>query len=166
MVAEYPEQGSGFRRFFESDYERMFHTLFLACGNREEAEDFVQEAMARAFERWEQVQAAQSPTSYVYKIAFNLLRRRRRRDALARRLLRREVEAEDPTADVERRVLVVEALMALPLTQREVVVLVYWRGMTSEEAANILGIKPGAVRARLHRGRDALRRLLGGDHES
>ena len=165
MVAEDREQGSGFRSFFESDYERMFHTLFLACGNREEAEDFVQEAMARALERWEQVQAAQSPTGYVYKIAFKLLRRRRRRDALARRLLRREVET-DPTSDVERRALVVEALKALPLTQREVVLLVYWRGMTSEEAANILGIKPGAVRARLQRGRDALRRLLGGDHES
>jgi len=166
VVVHGAESASAFRDFFESEYERMFHTLFLTCGNREEAEDLTQEAMARAFEHWDRVRAAQSPARYVYKIAFNLLRRRRQRAALGRLLLRREVEREDSIAKVERRAGIVEVLLELPLGQREALVLVDWWGMSSTEAGRILGIKPASVRSRLHRGRTALRKLLGGEDDA
>src|SRR4029453_16523446 len=44
--------GADFGSFFEAEYERLFQALYLACGDKTEAEDLAQEAMARAFERW------------------------------------------------------------------------------------------------------------------
>jgi DNA-directed RNA polymerase specialized sigma24 family protein len=42
-----------FSTFFEAEYERLFQAMYLMCGNKSDAEDLAQEAMARAFERWE-----------------------------------------------------------------------------------------------------------------
>src|SRR6266511_5328092 len=71
-----------FSTFFEAEYERLFQAMYLMCGNKADAEDLAQETMARAFERWDRVQAAETPIGYVFQIAFNLqpsvLRRARR----------------------------------------------------------------------------------------
>ena len=48
------------------------------------------------------------------------------------------------------------ALAMLPDAQREVIVLIEWLGMTSEEAGKVLGVSPGAVRVRLTRAKQAL----------
>jgi DNA-directed RNA polymerase specialized sigma24 family protein len=45
--------------------------LYLACGDETDAEDLAQEAMARAFDRWERVQAVERLIGYVFQIAFN-----------------------------------------------------------------------------------------------
>jgi RNA polymerase sigma-70 factor (ECF subfamily) len=70
-----------FRAFFEAEYERVLKTMLIVTGNRSEAEDIAQEAMARAFERWGSVSAAASPAGYVFTTAFNLHRSGLRRTA-------------------------------------------------------------------------------------
>lgn len=54
------------------------------------------------------------------------------------------------------RMAALEALAALPEQQREVLLLVAWDGLTPDEAASALGIRPGTFRVRAHRARAAL----------
>jgi hypothetical protein len=60
-----------FTAFFEAEYERLFQALYLMSGNRADAEDLAQDTMARAFDRWDRVRTAATPSGYVFQIAFN-----------------------------------------------------------------------------------------------
>lgn len=149
-----------FTAFFQAGYERLFQTLFLTCGNAGDAEDLAQEAMARAFERWDRVQAAKTPMGYVFQIAFNLYRSRLRR--IRRALTRGPAPPAAETNVGQIRLEVLEALSSLPRSQREALLLVEWLGFPAEEAGRILGIEASSVRGRIHRARTALRERLGG----
>jgi RNA polymerase sigma-70 factor (ECF subfamily) len=153
-----------FEDFFRDESVRLGKALYLLCGDEAEAEDLVQEAMARAYERWPRVRTMASPTGYVYRVALNLHRRRFRRARLARRAEERpEESARDPALTVSSREEILTALRSLSVEQREAVVLVEWLGLGAEEAGSVLGVKPESVRSRLHRARTALRERLGGN---
>ena len=64
----------------------------------------------------------------------------------------------------ERRQLVRAALARLPRGDAEILLLKYTEGWTSRELADRLGVSPGAVEARLHRGRRRLRGELAGSN--
>jgi RNA polymerase sigma factor (sigma-70 family) len=156
-----------FEAFFRGEHERLFQTLVLVCGDRSEAEEVAQEAMARAFERWDRVVKADSPAAYVYRIALNLNRRRLRRAELIRRRGQdlTPTQPVDPAAAVEARAEARRALAALPVGLREALVLVEWVGLSAEEAAPVLGIEAVSVRGRLHRARQKLSELTGGEDD-
>lgn len=157
------EGGLDFAGFFHAEYESLLRTMYLLCRNRAEAEDLSQEAMARAFERWEKVRTASSPRAYVFTIALNLRRSTLRRTAVAIRHRHPDPPIPDePHTIVERRTDILRALRSLPQSQREALLLVEWVGMTSEEAGQVLGIEAESVRGRLHRARRALRERYGG----
>src|SRR5438876_10169578 len=121
-----------FEAFFRIVHGRRFETLVLVCGNRWEAEEIAQEAMARAFEHWDRVAKAESPAAYVYRVALNLNRRRLRRAALGRRR-RPELSPSlsvDPAVAVEARTEARRALASLPVGLREALVLVEWSGLS------------------------------------
>jgi len=160
------EHGLDFEAFFETEFERLFQTLYLICGDRAEAEDLAQETMARLYERWDRVTAAENPSAYLYTSAFNLHRRRLRRLVLSRRTNSKPNESSpDPAHVVETRTEVLRLLASLPRAQREALVLVEWLGLTTEEAGRVLGIEAVSVRGRLHRARAALRERFGGIDE-
>jgi RNA polymerase sigma-70 factor (ECF subfamily) len=153
-----------FADFFQREHLRLGRAIYLLCGDRFEAEDLIQEALARACERWDQVSVMQEPAGYVYRIAANLHRRRMRRQRIFRPLSGfEEPSGGDEAYRVERHADVWAALSRLRFEQREAVVLVELLGYEPAAAAKMLGIAPGAMRVRLHRGREALRRTLGGD---
>ena len=154
-----------FDRFFEDEYPRLVRALYLITANPGEAEDLVQEAMARVYARWDRVREMASPAGYVYKTALNIHRKRLRRVALTLRTLLPGSDSGDPASDVALRSDVARALQALPQGQRVALVLTEWMGLSTKEAAAILGIQVGAVRVRLHRALAALRDSLGGSHE-
>jgi RNA polymerase sigma-70 factor (ECF subfamily) len=72
------------------------------------------------------------------------------------------VATTDPTASRQLRELE-RALGELPEEQREVILLVGLEGMSYDQAAAILNVPVGTIRSRLSRGREALRKLLGGE---
>jgi len=75
-----------------------------------------------------------------------------------------EIPAPAPAGDVEARPLppgLQRALEKLPEPQREAVVLLKVQGLSVAEAASRLGVSPGAVKLRAHRGYRALRTSLG-----
>lgn len=152
-----------FTSFFERESLRLGRAIFLLTGDAAEAEDLVQEAFARAYERWDRISTMAEPAGYVYRIASNLHRRRSRRNGRSRPLadaIGRASDALDP-ANAGHDVLA--ALATLSHAEREAIVLVELLGFDAEAAGGILGIKAGTVRVRLHRARAHLREALGGD---
>src|SRR5438132_9496701 len=133
--------GSGvaadFTAFFGAEYERLFQSLYLLCGNKADAEDLAQETMARAFERWDRVRAAETPTGYVFQIGFNLHRSRLRR---ARRALKggdRVAVRAEPNLG-QTRLEVLEALASLPAAQRQARVVGERPGFSGGAAGRLL----------------------------
>jgi RNA polymerase sigma-70 factor, ECF subfamily len=155
------EEGVDFESFFRAEALSLGRALYLLTGDRAETEDLVQEAMARAYERWDKVQRMDSPAGYVYTTALNLYRRRRRR--IIQRPFLPQSPAPDPAEVAGTRLDLRQALRSLSRQQREALVLVEWLGFDSDQAARILGIRPSSVRTRVHRAKIALRALGGID---
>ena len=162
------EQAPPFEGFFDQHYERLLRVLYLATGDRHEAEDLAQDAFVRVYERWDKIAGLERPDGYLYRTALNLRRSRLRRLAVATRKLlggRQSEEVADPASQSDERDAIRRALAALPAGQREAVVLVEWLGMTDAEASEVLGISPVAVRVRISRARPTLREHLRGESD-
>jgi len=162
-----PEQDLDFESFFRREHPRIFRLAYLLTGDRAEAADIAQEAMARALERWDRVGAMASPGGYVVRIAVHLHHHRLRRLGLRRREeagARAPVPGDELASAVAARSDVMRVLLALPAGQRQALVLTEWLGMDSAEAGRAMGIRPSSVRARVHRARAAFREQLGDDY--
>lgn len=152
-----------FAAFFDAAYAGLVRSLFVVTGNKLEAEDLVQEAMARAYERWRRVSTMSSREGYVYRVAVNLNRKRLHR-------LRRHLQAitlasanAGEPLETATRTALLQAVTRLPENQRVALVLTEFWGLPSHEVAGILGVKAASVRSRVHRARSSLRASLGGD---
>jgi RNA polymerase sigma-70 factor (ECF subfamily) len=146
----------GFAVFYASSYRRLLGQLFAVTGDLAEAENVLQEAYARAFVRWSRVRGYDRPEAWVRRVAINLAvmvdRSLRRR---ARALLRLGPPPLVPELSPEA-IDLHDALRALPLGQRQVIVLHHLVGLPVEEIARELRLAPGTVRSRLARGRAAM----------
>jgi RNA polymerase sigma-70 factor, ECF subfamily len=145
-----------FAAFYASVFARLVGQLRVVTGDLQEAEDVVQEAMARASTRWARLQSYDVPEAWVRRVALNLaadrVRRGRRRLAALRRLV---PPATQPAEQVEDLALL-QALRGLSIGQRQVLVLHYLIGMPVQEVARTLRVPTGTVKVRLSRGRQAL----------
>jgi RNA polymerase sigma factor (sigma-70 family) len=154
-----------FEDFFEAESRTLYRRLCLVTGNRQEAEEVMQDAFIRVLERWERVSAMENPAGYLYRTAFHEVHRRSRRTARAVRdfaLMRPEV---DDFAAAEDREIVRRALGKLTRRQRAAVVLTELLGYTSEEAGAIMGARAVTVRVLASQGRATMRRMLGSPDE-
>ena len=97
------ERSASFEEFFRTEFERLFQVLYLSMGSRIEAEELAQQAMARAYARWERVREMASPAGYVYRTAFNLNRRRLRRESFRPRRWLGPAASPDPAESSEHR---------------------------------------------------------------
>lgn len=136
-------------------------------GNRDLADDLVQETLLKAWAARSRFQAGTNMRAWTFIILRNLFLSQMRRarfsgewdDLVADRLLAapagqdRQIEL----GDVER------ALQHLPASQREALILVGAGGFAYEEAAQICGVAVGTIKSRVARGRVALEALLEGE---
>jgi RNA polymerase sigma-70 factor (ECF subfamily) len=136
--------------------------LYAYFGDRQEAQDVVQEAFCRAYSRWRTVSRYDDPVAWIRRVAWNLAVSRWRRTRTALTFLRKqrpgEAQLDGPGPD---RVALVAALATLPATQRRAVVLRYLADLTVAEIAGREGVAEGTVKSWLHRGRAALAAQLG-----
>jgi RNA polymerase sigma-70 factor (ECF subfamily) len=147
------------REFLYTSYPRLVAAVALTSGSRPAAEDAVQEALLRAWERSEKGQEIESLEAWVRTVALNLSRsglRRMRSEGRARARLHAP-SVEEPIAD---RVDVERALSSLPRRQREAVVLRYYLQLDTREVASTLGVEEGTVKSTLFRARAALATAL------
>lgn len=144
-----------FEDFYRAERASVQRAVGFTVGVPDLARECVDEAMTRAYERWDQVVAMDSPAGWVYRVAVNHARNRNRRRAVERRKQPPPPPATAPAAEVADPALAA-ALARLPEDQRSVVVLRYYLDWSLDQIAAGLGIAPGTVTSRLHR---ALRRL-------
>jgi RNA polymerase sigma factor (sigma-70 family) len=149
-----------FEVFFEAERVRLFRTLCLVSGDRGEAEELMQEAFVRLWERWAQVSSHPDPSGYLYRTAFNLFRDRGRRVLRRVRHLLASEQAEDAFARIDDREELIRALRTLSPRQRAALVLTELLDLDSNEAAELLKVRPVTVRVLASQGRAALKREL------
>ena len=152
-----------FEAFYQAVFPRLVGQLGLVTGDLAEAEDLVQEALARASARWSRLRAYDLPEAWVRRVALNLAadRTRRLRRKLAALARIGPPPAVPPTS--EDALVVAAALRTLPLAHRQVLVLHYLADLSVDQVAGELGIRSSTVRGRLARARRVLATQLN-DH--
>jgi RNA polymerase sigma-70 factor, ECF subfamily len=155
------EPGPRFDTFVEEEHVRLFKALYFVTGNREEAEDLAQDAFLKLWERWDRIDTIEDPTAYLFRVALNGFRMRRRRMAMALRRQPDAIESRDAYVDAEMRLDVRRLLLEVTPRQRAALLLVDLLGYPSEQAASILRIRPSTVRNLVHQGRTTLRSMEG-----
>jgi len=163
-VVHVPVEG-GFEGLYRREYPRVAGTAYLLTRDKEEARDLAQETFSRAFSRWGSLSHHPSPEAWLQKVVTNLsfswhrrLRLRRSKPAP-----RAEDFMVDPVEPVDPQIL--RALGELSDGQRAVVVLRYYADLSVAQVAEILGKKPGTVKALSSQGVANMRRLLGSKGE-
>ena len=141
-----------FARFVQAVEPRLRRALVGVFGI-EQAHDAVAEALAWAWEHWDDVEQLQNPAGYLYRVA-----RSHGRVRTPKRV--RYLVAEASTLpDIEPAL--PDAIRALPERQRSVVWLVYACEWSYTEVAAALDISASTVGTHARRGLDALRRSIG-----
>ncbi len=169
----------GFERIVDDFQRRLYGFALRMTGNREDAEEIVQDAFVRAFRALGKMSDEQRRElrlqPWLYTITLNVTRNRLRSkrptnvalDALADpdALLNHTQEGpEQPEAIVERgadMVLVEQALLQLPMHLRAAATLRFIEGRSHPEIAEILNQPIGTVKSHVHRAVRILRRILG-----
>lgn len=150
-----------FEAFYVANERRLFRALFVVTGDRDEAEDVMQTAFCKVWERWERVALLDDPVGYLFRTAFNTHRSATRRSVRAARRLvgwKPEESPPEPSEVAATRDHAARALAVLTRRQREAVVLTALLGFGGPEAAQIMGIRPATVRVLVSQARAVLAR--------
>jgi RNA polymerase sigma-70 factor (ECF subfamily) len=154
-----------YSRLVDRHYDRCARIAVRILGNREDAEEALQDAFLRAFRALEDYEDRERFAAWLTRILVNqcrtMLARTRRREAVFLDVDPREL---DLVVDGSLRggawPELEHALAQLPLDQREAVVLKYADDLTYEEMARITGAGQSALKMRVQRAFTRLRALL------
>lgn len=149
-----------FDALYARSFKRLVAQIYAMCGNFAEAQDCVQEAFVRAWDRRRVLDTEQCPEAWIRTVAYRLAVSRWRR---AQRALRPPDRSQLPRSEPEpdgSRVELMRALSQLPTDQRRAVVLFHLCDVSIRDIAMETGVPIGTVKARLSRGRAALAGML------
>ena len=154
-----------YARLVDRHYERCARIAARILGNREDAEEALQDAFLRAFRALEEYEDRERFSAWLTRILVNQCRttlaRTRRREAVFLDVEPRELDlAVDGAGSTGAWPELEQALAQLPLEQREAVVLKYADDLTYEEMARITGAGESALKMRVQRAFTRLRALL------
>ena len=143
----------------------MAYVLRLTAGDRQQAEDVVQETMLRAWRQAGQLDLTEPSlmpwlATVARRIVIDDKRRKSARPAETGDGMLENAPAADSTDELLRKVLVAEALRSLSAAHREVLNETILRDRTVNEAADALGIPVGTVKSRVYYALKALRVVL------
>jgi RNA polymerase sigma-70 factor (ECF subfamily) len=145
---------------------RLVNLAWRFCRDRAMAEDMAQDAFVRAFKALRTFRGDAAFSTWLTAIALNTYRSAvLERPPVAFDLdpARLRGEGPDALAGLERRErsdVIRRLVLTLPTRYREPMALYYFEEMNLAETARVLGLREGTLKARLHRGRDLLRRRL------
>ncbi|WP_367137867.1 SigE family RNA polymerase sigma factor [Saccharothrix sp. HUAS TT1] len=151
-----------FTHYFDRCADSMRFTAFLLCGNHHEAEDVVQSAFLKLYLAGPKLAQREGLEAYLRQIVVRTFLAERRRVRWKREKLT-DVLPEAPVAESlsEDRLVVWQALAAVPAKQRATLVLRFWHDLGVEETAAALRCSEGTVKSNTNRGLKALRQRLG-----
>ncbi len=172
-------EDDAYEQFVRQYSGRVLATARRLLGNEQDAQDAVQETFLSAFKAMGQFAGSAKLSTWLYRIVVNAalmkLRSRRRRpeesiDALLpsfdaqgewmSKVTSWDMSSEQLLQRQQIRTLVRRCVDSLPDNYRSVLLLRDIEELDTEEAADLLGITPNAIKIRLHRARQALSTLL------
>lgn len=155
------EEFEQFEQFAAREHERLRRVAVSLTGNPHDADDLLQDTLAKLLVHWSKVTATSSPTRYAHRTMVNTFlsgkRRRASTEVVSSEVVDLKTSSNDPTSDFIQRHDLLSAVLRLPPNQRVVIVLRYLEDLPVSEVAGILGKREGAVRATCHRGLETLR---------
>jgi RNA polymerase sigma-70 factor (ECF subfamily) len=168
---------AAFAELFNCYHLQVFRSAYLIARRPEAADDITQLVFVELFSAFHRFDLRRPFLPWLYRIVHNVsvdyLKRDRRGRTLAPTTnaqfdtLLGPDPGPGPAEQVEQaelRQTIWDALEHLPVNQRAVLVLSYYGGLNEHEVAEAMGVRPGTVKSRLHRARQALREALARDH--
>ena len=168
-----------FEVFVRTYQDMVFATAVRLLGEPAEAEDVAQQVFLKAFQRFDEIGTSPAAAGWLKTVAknacLNHLSRYRSRWRFFSELTRADDSGTDAAYDVsapaatspalqmertDERARLELALRALPVHQREPLVLFHFEEVSYEEIASTLGVSRAKVKTDIHRGREALRNVL------
>ncbi len=156
--------------------DKLYHLAYRMVGNRQEAEDIVQETFLRVFRNLDRYDETMKFSTWIYRIGTNLcidkLRKRKASYSLDADVADGEgtdwyamLPSDEPTpegrvmlSETQRRIR--EAIDTLPEKYKSVVILRYLHDMSLQEIGDVLDMPVTTVKTRVHRGREFLRKKM------
>ncbi|MFL6110262.1 MAG: SigE family RNA polymerase sigma factor [Catenulispora sp.] len=149
-----------FSRYVTERSGALLRVAYLLTGNRADAEDLLQTALAKTYLSWNRIQDKGALDGYVRRVLVNTQTswwRKRRVDEYATDQLPEQAWEDSRPAEFELRSTVWNSLAQLPRRQRAVVVLRYYEDLSEAETAEVMGISIGTVKSTASRALAKLR---------
>ncbi|WP_019870181.1 SigE family RNA polymerase sigma factor [Salinispora oceanensis] len=140
----------------------LLRAAYALAGSQHGAEDLLQTALAKAYARWPRIRGDAEPyvRQILYRDQVSGWRRRSRRPEFPVAVPPDRVGGPDRGHEVDLRLLLREALLALPPRQRAVLTLRYLEDLSVEQTAELLGCRAGTVASQTSRALARLRQLV------
>jgi RNA polymerase sigma-70 factor (ECF subfamily) len=162
---------AAFEELVRRHADRLYRVVLRFSADPEEAEDITQEAFLRAWRSIGRFRGRSRFFTWLYRIAINEAKRRHERRPASGAVTPIEQspleDAPDWSESPERRaqqrdmrVALEQAVRALPFKYRAPLILRDVEGLSTAEAAEVMGLREAAFKSRLHRARLSVRRAL------
>lgn len=145
------------KSLIENYSSMLFRICYCILCNRADAEDALQDTFLKYLTKSPEFESAEHEKAWLIKVATNtsknmVLLRKRRKTVDFEELNSIGIEDEDTQ--------IFESILALPVKYKIVMTLYYIEGYSSKEVSDIIGVSPDAVRKRLQKGRELLKREI------
>lgn len=168
----YLDEAMDFEALANQHKDAVYRQMLRACGNREDAEDVLIEALFRAYRHLDKLEHPEAFRAWLGRIGRRVCWRLKRREAVLPLIQLSQMEEEgfeipggDATPDarldaMQMKQQLESALQVLPEDNRRVYEMRDLENQSGEEVARALGISLAAMKSRLHRARALLRERL------
>jgi RNA polymerase sigma-70 factor (sigma-E family) len=160
-----PPTDEEFAELVHACWASLYRTAYLILGDRTDAEDLVQTALAKTYANWRKVRNIEAAPGYarttMVNTAASWFRKKGWRNERPTEALPESAHSSRLETDLSDRRTVIDALGTLPPRQRAVVVLRYYEDLSVAQVAHALGITAGTVKSQTSEALSKLRLLLG-----
>ena len=139
--------------------DKLFRTAIAIMGSKADAEDIVQEAFIRLFEKNPGFESAEHEAAWLIRVTVNLCKSRLR----SHWWKKTEPLSDSYPAETCEQQNLIETVLSLPAKYRIVIHLFYYEGYKTKEIADITGLSESTVRQQLTRARRMLKDYLEGE---
>ena len=153
-----------FRSYVAARSPALLRTAYVLTGNRADAEDLLQTALAKTYLAWDRIREREAVDGYVRRVMVNTQTswwRRRKVDERPTDELPDGAAGRDATDDLDLHDALWTALAGLPKRQRAMVVLRYYEDLSEAETARVMGVSVGTVKSTTSRALTRLRDTSG-----